>query len=170
MPRDRTEVQDHATAGRLHARRNGLGAEKLVAQVDGDAVVPVLRRDVLDFVAVIVGRVVDHDFDGAVIAFDLREHLRQRVQVGQVAMEELGRMPGTLQAFGQLLRCIDRDVNEEHLRALSREGFDHRGADAGTAACEQHALFGKAGIDRIDHRLLLVRQNLRHRVYLRLSR
>jgi hypothetical protein len=57
-----------------------------------------------------------------VIAFDLREHLRQRIEIGQVAMEVLRWILGAAQAFGQLARGVGDDIDEEYLRALLDEG------------------------------------------------
>src|SRR5690606_21185386 len=61
MPAVGAEVDDGAAAGGDHGRSDGLDREEHVAQVGGDALVPVGGVDVLPAVAVVAGGVVDED-------------------------------------------------------------------------------------------------------------
>src|SRR5471030_655541 len=153
VPRDRTEVQDHAAAGRFHAGCDGLRAEELVAQVDSLVVVPVFGGDVGDLMAVVVGGVVDQDVDGAVLLRDAGEGGRQRIEVGQVAVVEGGWYRRAAQIVFELARGVVGDVDEEDVGALFGEGVDQGRADAGAAAGDHHALAGQAGVDGVSHRL-----------------
>src|SRR5262249_5390456 len=57
-PADRAEVDDRAAAGCTHLRPHRLRRKELVTQVDLHAIFPVVDRNVLDLVAIVVGGVV----------------------------------------------------------------------------------------------------------------
>ena len=64
-PRHRAEVDDRSAARRRHRRRDRLRGEEMMAQVDRQVLVPVLRRHVRERVAIVARRVVDEHADRA---------------------------------------------------------------------------------------------------------
>ena len=66
-PGDRAEIDDRAAAGIAHLRPHRLGGEELVAQIDRHALVPIVERDVLDAMAVVIAGIVDQHPDGPVL-------------------------------------------------------------------------------------------------------
>src|SRR6266545_3928214 len=62
-PRYRPEVDDRAAARSRHLRRDRLRREEVMAKIDGERGVPVVRRDAIERVAVVARRVVDEHAD-----------------------------------------------------------------------------------------------------------
>src|SRR4029077_20320159 len=58
-PRHSAQVADRSAALTHHPGRNRLRGEEVVAKIDREPIVPVLRRHVLDRVPVVAGRVVE---------------------------------------------------------------------------------------------------------------
>src|SRR5690606_29526103 len=147
VPGDRAEVEYHATARGLHRRHHGLAHEEQVAEVGRDALVPVLGRDVLDRVAVVVGGVVDQHVDPAKRGDRRLGRDLERREVAQVAGDEArGAEPGGQRFAGRFV-----DVEEGDFRALADEGLDQPRADPGRAAGDDDPLAGKARVSRARH-------------------
>src|SRR6185437_1271789 len=82
VPRHRAEIDDGAATRGLHAGRHGLRAEEKMPQVHGEAVLPVLGRDFLEAVPVVVGGVVDQNLDRPAVVFaQTAERLANTVQI-----------------------------------------------------------------------------------------
>ncbi len=156
MPRNRTEVEDGAATGGLHARHDGARHHGHVLEVDGDILVEELRGHFFQRVAVITRGIVDKDMDGAV-GQDGGGRLVQRRHIGQVAFEEDRRR--AQHAGVDRRRNIIDQVDEIHLGALLNEGGNEARADAGTAAGDQHLAVLQARIDGSGHRLLTLPKN-----------
>ena len=84
-PDDRTHVDDGAAAETLHLRRDRVGGEKHVAEIDGDAIVPVGRSYGVERMAVVAGGVVDEDGDIAEDGVSFFDGESQGVDVADVA-------------------------------------------------------------------------------------
>jgi hypothetical protein len=83
-----------------HARQHRLHAEEVLLDVDGDAVVPVFRRHIFPFMALVVSGVVDQHVDIAELCRDLLDRLPQGFGVGEIAFDE--------QWLGAILGLQDR--------------------------------------------------------------
>src|SRR6185437_13044718 len=83
-PRDRAEIDDSTGIRRFHIRQHCLRSEELVLQVNGDAVVPMLRRHFLRRMTLIVGCIVDEDIDWSVSVARVSNGGAQRGNIGKV--------------------------------------------------------------------------------------
>ena len=137
-PGGRGEIDDRAVAELLHVRVHRLRGEELVPQIDVHRAVPVLRRHLVDRLAVIVGGVVDQHGDRPERGPHARDRRPQRLDVGEVAADEERRMRGAPKGSPtSASRRFAVDVDEGDLRALAGEGLDDRRADAGSAAGDE---------------------------------
>src|SRR6185295_7092175 len=126
-----------------------LRGEELMAKVDGDAVVPVLQRDVSRLVAVVVGGVVDEDCNGARVIAHAPDDRLQRGNVAEVAGDEARReQPGLADPRAKRRRGGLVDVDERDVRALRAEMLDDASPDPGAAAGDEYALVGQAWVMR----------------------
>jgi len=87
---DGTHVDDGASASGLHAWGDGLGGEKLMAKIDGHALVPVFGCDIFEAMAVVVGGVIDEDRRRGEFSGDVGDRGLQCGDVGDVAGDEEG--------------------------------------------------------------------------------
>src|SRR5690606_38745201 len=147
VPGDRAEVEDHPAARSAHRRDHGLAHEEQVAEVGRDPLVPVLGRDVLDRVTVVVGGVVDQHVDAAKRVDRGLRGAFERGKVAQVAGDETR----PLEPGGECLARGFVDVEEGDFGTLAGESLDQRGADAGGAAGADDPLAGKARVPRPRH-------------------
>ena len=124
----------------LHLRVHRLGGEEMVAQVDVLRLVPIVRRDLVDGVALVVGGVVDQHRDRA-------EPLARpsRSAACSAAMSVTSQREETAAACAPLarvprraLRRLRRAMSRKATRApLAGEGPNDVGADAGGAAGDE---------------------------------
>ena len=122
-----------------HLRTHRLRGEELMTKIDLHAVVPILDRDVLDAMAVVVAGVVDQCLDRPVLAPDALDRVAKRVDLLQVAGDEArSRVSALANALDQRQRGVFLDIDERHARALRAEMLDDALADAGTAAGDEH--------------------------------
>ena len=89
--------------GRLHVRQDSLGGKELVLQVHRDPVIPILRRDFLGRMPLVVCRIVDEDLDRSVRRARLRDARAQGRDIGQVNVLKMSGEP----LAGQLPRQTD---------------------------------------------------------------
>ena len=107
----------------------------------------IVRRHRVDVVAVVVGGVVDEHGDRSELGARRRAiAAAQRVDVGQVAVQEQRPVPALAELGDQRLRRLGLDVDEGDLGAVAGKGAHHRGADARAAAGDEHDATGQAGI------------------------
>src|SRR4030095_15684463 len=66
-PGDRAEVDDGATAQTLHLVHHRLGGEELMAEIDGNPLIPEVDGHALDRMAIVARGVVDEDADIAAV-------------------------------------------------------------------------------------------------------
>ena len=66
VPADRPKIDDGSAAAGAHARDYRLRTEKLVLQVHCEPVVPIIFRDIVELVAVVVCGIVDEDVERAI--------------------------------------------------------------------------------------------------------
>src|SRR5262252_9896944 len=146
-PGDGAEVDDGATAQSLHLLDHGLGGEELMAEVDGDALIPVLDGDALDRVAIVAGGVVHEDADVAELRLHGADGGPQGVDVADIAAEESWRRPHALEISNQPGAGGLVDVHEAHEGLLAHESGHSSGPDPRAAARDEHDLVLEAGID-----------------------
>lgn len=125
---------------RAHRGEHRLRGEEVRPQVDGDALVEIGGRDLLDAVALVVGDVVDQHVDAAHRFGQPRDRRLQRGHVGHVAGLEVH----ALQAGRQRGAGARIAVDEADAAALFGEGAHDVGADAAGAAGDDHALAAQA--------------------------
>ncbi len=107
-------------------------------EIHGDATVPDLFGHRLGRVALVVGGIVDQDLHGPEAGLDCGDCAAQRPNVGEVARFEVHRRARIGERLRQIPGGSDRDVEEGHLRLLTRELAHDELADAGAAAGHQH--------------------------------
>src|SRR4029078_5027368 len=134
---DRPEVDDRASAVRAHCGRNRLGAEELVLEVHVEAVVPIILGDVLDGMAVVIGRVVDQHIDPT----ELLDRFPGCADIGQIDANESG-----AHAARKVVGIRAVDVEEGNLRSLLGEPLDDACPDARPTARYEHLLAAKAWV------------------------
>jgi len=126
-----------------------LRGEELMAQVDGDAIVPVVDCHVLRPVALVVGRVVHKRRDRTKLVTHAADHRLQRGDIAEVAALIARRaLSGRSYAFDQCDRRGIVDVDEHDLRVLRAKMLYDRRADPGAAAGDEHNLACEARIAR----------------------
>ena len=112
--------------------QHGLGDEELMPEVDGLGRVPLLRRDVLERVALVVGRVVDQRPDRPEAGLDLGRRRRA------ARPRRSGRTRTNVHVVTEFRAPAPRpppvDVEEGDPGAVADEAPDDRLADAGRAA------------------------------------
>ena len=126
----------------------GLDGEEVMAEVGVDAVVKVLGRDVLPFVAVVVGGVVDEDGDAAEIAHGGGTGRLQRVDVEEIDLIKQRRMrhAGVFAALDGGLGIGDVFVHEGDAAALAGELLHQGTADAIGPAGDEYGAINERGI------------------------
>ena len=127
-----------------------LDSEEVVAQIDGDSVVKVLRSHLVNRVPLVVGGVVDEHGDRSVgpdRPFDAGLERRDVPQVAVLVARR--RQSAGPDSCDQRSSSRIVDVDEADLRALLAELFGDRAADTrGTARDEDHPI-PQTGIDRL---------------------
>src|SRR6185436_17938065 len=117
-----------------------------------EALVPIVRRHVLDRHPVIVAGVVDQDPNRADPLRERADGRAKRTDVAQVHRLVMRSAAGSrFDMPGGLFRIIRVQVDEADTGPLRAEMFHERGADSGSAAGDQHALAFEARIDRAVH-------------------
>jgi hypothetical protein len=107
-------------------RDDRLDKKKLMAEVHCHPLVPVLWRDILKLMAVVIRCIVDQDTNTSNLLFDLRNHGSQRCNVPHIAHPELRQMYTAVpQATDEFLCRLRRKVDERDTGARDRELFDH---------------------------------------------
>jgi hypothetical protein len=101
----------------------------------------------LDRVAIVVRGVVHQDVEAAEILDQPRDPGLGAGHVGQVDMLIDRRLPQAGEAGDQRLRLRIGDIEEGDVAALADKALDHAGADARSAAGDQHALALQARIE-----------------------
>src|SRR5262249_542498 len=112
-------VDDRATPSAGHSGHNRLSCKELVTQVDGHALVPILRRYFSGRMAVIARCVVYQAPDRSQLPLNVANRGAQSGYVGEVALEEerdMGCLRG--ETLYQLSRARPILVDESHSRAL----------------------------------------------------
>jgi hypothetical protein len=118
-----------------------------VAEVDGHALVPEVRRHPVDRVPVVARGIVDQHREVAELRGHSRDGLLVVLDPAHVASdEERYGMARRTDPVDQRQRCRLVDVDEAHPGALRREVLDDRGTDARTAARDEDGAAGEAGI------------------------
>src|SRR3954449_5469795 len=87
MPRNRSQIDDHTLPGRLHPRSDRLGAKQEMPKIDRDVRIKGRWRNVIQFVTLIVRRIVDEDLDRPELPLETLEHGANLRDVGQIAPE-----------------------------------------------------------------------------------
>src|SRR5262249_40286308 len=146
-PGDGSEVDDGAAAEPLHLLDHGLSGEELMAEVDGDALIPVLDGDALDRMAIVAGGVVHEDADVAELRLHGADRGPQGVDVADIAAEESRRRPHALEISNQPGAGGLVDVHEAHEGLLAHESGHGGGPDARAAPRDEHDLVLETGID-----------------------
>ena len=103
-------------------------------QIDRDALVPELGRDILELMPVVARGIVDQRGDRPVLGGHLADRRLIGLHVADVAFDEERTGLPDQRLGGRLV-----DVDEADLRALRREMLDDRGADARAAAGNEDA-------------------------------
>ena len=134
-PGDRGKIDDGAVAELLHVRMHRLRREELVLQVDVHRAVPRLRSDLAHPLAGIVGGVVDEHGDRPELLPNARDRRFQRINVGEVAMQEHRRAG---KVGNERFRRLVIHVDESDVRPLGGKRRDHGRPDAGRAASDEY--------------------------------
>ena len=146
-PDDRTHVDDGTAAETLHLRGDRFGGEKHVAEIGGEALVPIFGRDGFEGVAVVTGGVVDEDGDVADFCVGMVDGGLKGGQVADVALEKVGSVAGFGgDFFGEGLAGFNGDIEEGDFRFLARERFREGRADAAATAGDEDGFAGEVGI------------------------
>jgi hypothetical protein len=126
-----------------------LRSEEHVAQVNGDAIVPVGMGDGIESVAVVAGGIVDEDRDVAHLGAYRFNCGLQRRDIADVALDKHGRIAGFFSnALDQCLTGVLRDVDEGHAGTLLAELLRKGRADAASAASDENGFASEVGVDR----------------------
>ena len=99
------------------------GGEILVPQIDGHAVIPIVRRYVGNPVSIIIGRIVDENIHRTKPGLDFLERGMERVEIGQIAMAINRRRVEIREAVGQGLARFIANIQKHHLCTLTGEPF-----------------------------------------------
>src|SRR6266540_900808 len=137
-PRYRPEVDDRAAARSRHLRRDRLRREEVMAKIDGERGVPVVRRDAIERVAVVARRVVDEHADRPERRGGGGDGAAQRGDVADVAMPV-----AHAGAVGERARRRVVDVDEGDAAALRGERAHDRRADARRTAGNEYRAAGE---------------------------
>ena len=135
-------IDDRAVAQLAHLRHDCLYREKHMAEIDRNRAVELLRCDLVELVALVVGSVVDQYRGGAERRANLAERGAQRRGVGEVAGHEkwprrraLSERNGESGAgFAlQVEKCnlgtvLDKSADKARANAAGTAGDDHRSA------------------------------------------
>jgi hypothetical protein len=143
------EIDDRAAAEFFHARHHGLDGEERGTLVHRDAVVVVLGRHVHEFVAIVVGHVIDEYREIAQLPGGIADGSLQRRDIGDVGLAKPGlRMTRGRDFFQQRLRGRFGNVDEGHARALSCESFGQTAANARATTGDEDGFSFQGWIDR----------------------
>ncbi len=135
---------------RLHRRQHRLDHEELRPQIHCDRSIPVLLRHVLNFVPLIVGRIVHQHIDAAKNGSRLFDGRLKRANIRQVAANvDRRRNDLPLQRIDQLSSNFILHIEKHHPRSLPRKMRHDRSANPAGPAGNQHRTPGKARIARI---------------------
>ena len=116
-----------------------------MAEIDRDRPVELGRRDRGEFIALVVGGVVDEDSGRAERGADFVERGAQRVDIGQIAAHD-ERLVGTLrEAVGEGDAGVFLQVEKPDARLVLGKRADERSADAAGAAGDDD----RAAVERI---------------------
>src|ERR1700682_652468 len=85
LPNNGSQIDDGAATEALHLRQNSLRSEKHMTLVDGDAIVPVSRRDLFRGVTIIIAGIVDEHGDIAKVGTHFFDSALQSVDIANVA-------------------------------------------------------------------------------------
>ena len=127
--------------------RDRFRGEKHVAEIGGEALVPIFGRDGFERVAVVAGGVVDEDGDVADFGVGLVDGGLELRDVADVALEEVRSVVcvgGNF--FGEELAWFGGDVEEGDFGVLAGECFGEGGANAAAAAGDEDGFAGEVGV------------------------
>lgn len=85
VPTDRSEVQDNSAASPYHHGNHSLRREEQVAQVHTNTIIPILRCDVGNDMAVVIGGIIDQHVDATKFTIDRADRPLQCINVSQIA-------------------------------------------------------------------------------------
>src|SRR5256885_4842904 len=122
-PNNGAQIDDGASAKPLHLWRGGLRRKEHVPQVYRDALIPVVRCDLVERVAVVVAGIVDEHSNVAQLDADFFDSRPQGGEVVEVAIDEVRRGSRLfLNLSDQHPTLFLRDIHETHTRPLPGEG------------------------------------------------
>jgi hypothetical protein len=146
-PADGAEIDDGAAAGFFHRRNYRLTDEKLVPEIHGHRAVPVVRGNVVDFVARIVAGVVDEHVDRLEFFEDARDAGANRGDISEVASKKKGfGNSSAANLFCDLYPGLILNIEIRDLRALMREMFNNVFADPAGSACDNSDTATETGV------------------------
>src|SRR5206468_2575810 len=146
-PRDRAEIDDGAAAQTLHLVHHRLGGEELMAEIDGDPLIPEVDGHALDRMAIVARGVVHENADIAALRLHGVDGRAQEIDLADVAWIEAWSRSGARQLLHQVTAGRLIDIHEADLGALAHESFDDGRADARSAAGDKDDLVLEAGVD-----------------------
>ena len=134
-------IDDRAVAQVAHLRYDCLCREKHMAEIDRNRAVELLRCDLVELVALVVGSVVDQYRGGAERRANLAERGAQRRGVGEVAGQEEWTRRALAERIGEcgagfalqvekrdLGTVLDKSADKARANAAGTAGDDHRSA------------------------------------------
>jgi hypothetical protein len=118
--------------------------KELRPQVDIERLVPVLDIDLIDFVPLVVGRVVDENTDRPLPPAHFLYGRKQRINIRDVAADE-----SRAGFFGERAAGVVLHVDKADLAAVGRKGAHDIGADARRAAGHKDDTALEAWVSRV---------------------
>ena len=129
-PGDRAEVDDGATAQTLHLVHHRLGREELMAEIDGNPLIPEVDGHALDRMAIVARGVVDEDADIAAVRLHGVDGRAQELDPADVAGVKARGRPGARELLHQGTAGRLVDVHEADLGTLADKSFHDGRADS----------------------------------------
>src|SRR5258706_1403466 len=148
-PNNGAKIRDCASADSLHLWHDGLRREKHVPQVYRDAVIPIRRGDLVQFVTVIVPGIIDEHSNVPQLDADFFDSGLQRGNVAEVAGDKEWRLSRLfLNLSDQCPARSLRDIYETHAGPLRRERAREGRTDAASSAGDEDRFVSEARIAR----------------------
>ena len=139
-PADASHVDDRAgQLGAFELARHGLGGEHLVAQIQIQAVVPILGRELIERMAVVAARVVDQHLNGPQLCAHALQHGLQRRDVAHITSFVIRRLVVRCGYLSdQRIAAAHFGAAKRNVGALRRERLDDLRTNAGAAAGDEN--------------------------------
>ena len=160
MPADRPHIDDRTATRIAHCRDDGLGSEELVLEIDAHALVPIGARNLVEFVAVVVRRIVHENVASAESIDHLRDLACVIVTVGNIAVMEEWLDLGVREPFDQGMARFFHEIDKRDRSALPSEPFDNTFTDTGRTAADYNLAAFQARVIRLRGILAMMAHQL----------